>query len=292
LFTNDKKNRTNHAHRPRHKLAAATGVRAEKACSTDLDTVGQLAASDPNLSTLVAAVTAANLTDVLSTPGPINAFAPTNDAFAALLEEQGGSVEELLEQTTVLSNIIKYHIVLEGASCAGNITGDVDTALPAGVLTLYGSTVTDANGNTANILGTAPAGNGFVYIVDRVLLPTPTSPPVPGVQIACPPEGFDSVPADDISIQAYISKPWFIQEQMPLAYQTESQLYCVRAAYKQLEDDLFEVYNYANNDGVNGPPQVTGENFRLVAELEDTNAPSKLSVGIRGLGGRPGTCTT
>ena len=54
------------------------------------------------------------------------------------------------------------------------------------------------------------------------------------------------MPADSFNIQAYISKPWFIQEQMPLAYQTEDQLYCVRAAYKQIEEDLFEVYNYAN----------------------------------------------
>lgn len=280
-----------HSHRHHHLHSlAALGVYAE-ACSPDLDTVGQLAVSDPNLSTLVAAVAAANLTDVLSMPGPINVFAPTNDAFAALLAEQGGSVDELLAQTGVLSNILQYHVVVDGADCAGEITGDVDTALAAGVLTVYGSTVTDANGNTANIIGTAPAGNGFVYIVDRVLLPTPTGP-APGGQISCPPEGFDSVPADQLNIQAYISKPWFIQEQMPLAYQTESQLYCVRAAYKQLEEDLFEVFNYANNDGVNGPPQVTGDNFRLVAELEDVNAPSKLSVGIRGLGGRPGTSTT
>jgi uncharacterized surface protein with fasciclin (FAS1) repeats len=270
---------------------AALGVHADGACSPDLDMVGQLAASDPNLTTLVMAVTAANLTEVLSTSGPINVFAPTNDAFAALLEDLGGSVEDLLEQTSALSNILQYHVVLDGASCASNITGDVDTALAAEFLTVYGSTVTDANGNTANIIGTAPAGNGFVYVVDRVLLPTPTTP-APEGQIACPPKGFDSVPADKLSIQAYISKPWFIQEQMPLAYQTESQLYCVRAAYKQLEDDLFEVYNYANNDAVNGPPQVTGDNFRLVAELEDTNDPSKLSVGIRGLGGRPGACTS
>ena len=157
------------------------------------------------------------------------------------------------------------------------------------VLTVYGSTVTDANGNTANILGSAQAGNGVVYVIDRVLLPSPNTAKTES-QISCPPEGFDSVPADEIDIQAYISKPWFIQQQMPLAYQTESQLYCVRAAYKQIDDDLFEVYNYANNDRVNGPPQVTGDTFRLAAELEDPSAPSKLSVGIRGLTGRPGTC--
>jgi lipocalin len=106
-------------------------------------------------------------------------------------------------------------------------------------------------------------------------------------QISCPPERFDSVSADEISIPAYISKPWFIQQQIPVQYQTENQLYCVRAAYKQLEEDLFEVYNYANNDEVNGTPQVTGDSFRLVGEIPDASDPAKLQVGIAGLGGRP-----
>lgn len=238
------------------------------------------------------AVQAVNLTDVLSLPGPVDVFAPTNQAFEALLASYETSVDELLAENATVTRVLQYHVVSEGAVCSGGLSGDVDTALPGEKLTVYGSTVTDANGNVANIINTVNAGNGVVYVIDRVLLPSPDSEPAASGssvarQISCPPEGFDAVPADQISIEAYISKPWYIQEQMPLAYQTESQLYCVRAAYKQVGDDLFEVYNYANNDYVNGPPQVTGDDFALVAELEDVNAPSKLSVGIRGLGGRP-----
>ena len=62
---------------------------AEKACSPDLPDIAELASTTPDLSTLLAAVQAMNLTDVLSTPGPIDVFAPTNDAFAALLSDFG-----------------------------------------------------------------------------------------------------------------------------------------------------------------------------------------------------------
>lgn len=62
----------------------------------------------------------------------------------------------------------------------------------------------------------------------------------------CPPPGFDSVSPDAFDLDAYISKPWYIQEQIPVAYQTVDQLYCVRAAYQKLEDDLVQVYNYGN----------------------------------------------
>ena len=252
--------------------------------------VGEIAAATPDLSTLLAAVTAANLTDALSSPGPVDVFAPTNGAFEALLETIGASAAELLQETALLDRVLKYHVVINGAVCEGALSGSVQTALPDESLTVDGSTVTDANGNTANIVGTVPAGNGVVYVIDSVLLPSPDSQPAsaPVGQIACPPDGFDSVPADQISIPAYISKPWYIQQQIPVQYQTESQLYCVRAAYKQIEDDLFEVYNYANNDQVNGTPQVTGEGgFRLLGEIPDASDPAKLQVGIAGLGGRP-----
>ena len=45
------------------------------------------------------------------------------------------------------------------------------------------------------------------------------------------------------------------------------------------------MYNYANNGAVNGPPQVTNDNFRLLAQAPDLNDPAKLEVGISGPGG-------
>ena len=40
-----------------------------------------------------------------------------------------------------------------------------------GYLTFENGTITDENVSVANVVGTAPAGNGWVYVVDRVLLP-------------------------------------------------------------------------------------------------------------------------
>ena len=229
----------------------AVAVAAEKACSPDLPDIVELASTTPDLSTLLAAVQAVNLTDFLSSPGPIDVFAPTNDAFAALLSTQGITAEQLLAETDLVTRVLQLHVTVpDGVVCSGDLNGTVPTALAGESLDVTGDTVT-AGGSSATIIGAVNAGNGVVYLIDNVLLPTPDPEQANATasadgQLSCPPEGFDSVPADSFNIQAYISKPWFIQEQMPLAYQTEDQLYCVRAAYKQIEEDLFEVYNYAN----------------------------------------------
>ena len=61
--------------------------------------------------TLVAAVKAAALVDVLSGEGPFTVFAPTNDAFAKLPK---GTVETLLklENKKKLQTILTYHVVV------------------------------------------------------------------------------------------------------------------------------------------------------------------------------------
>lgn len=145
---------------------------AEKACAPDLSTIGELAGSAPDLSTLVAAVQAANLTDVLSLAGPIDVFAPTNDAFGTLLATLDVTAEQLLAETALLTNVLQYHVVVDGAVCDGNLSGVVQTA-QGGALTTDGMTVTDANGGVANILASINAGNGVVYVIDSVLLPPP-----------------------------------------------------------------------------------------------------------------------
>ena len=169
------------------------------ACSADeILTIGELAGSAPELSTLVAAVNAANLTDVLSLTGPIDVFAPTNDAFDALLASLNISAETLLAETALLTNVLQYHVVVEGAVCSGDLSGAVET-VQGGALTVDGSTVTDANGNAANILGAINASNGVVYVIDSVLLPpaadsTAASAPVP--EGASAEDAFNALDAD------------------------------------------------------------------------------------------------
>ncbi len=72
-------------------------------------TVLDIAISSPDHTTLVAAVQAASLENVLVNAGPLMVFAPTNEAFAALPE---GTVDDLLkpENKDALANILKYHV--------------------------------------------------------------------------------------------------------------------------------------------------------------------------------------
>jgi len=63
--------------------------------------------------------------------------------------------------------------------------------------------------------------------------------PVVGPTIKpCPPVGFDSLPNFDLT--AYVSAPWYIQQQIPLVYQPVNQLYCVRAVYKPRDPANFK----------------------------------------------------
>jgi hypothetical protein len=77
---------------------------------TTLGTIVDVAAGDESFSTLVAAVTAADLVETLSGSGPFTVFAPTNDAFAAL---PAGVLDALLlpENKAVLAQILTYHVL-------------------------------------------------------------------------------------------------------------------------------------------------------------------------------------
>merc|ERR1712220_11471 len=74
--------------------------------------MGELAQSVDDLSTLVAAVVAADLAETLSSPGPFTVFAPTNEGFAALPE---GTLDSLLkpENKAQLADILTYHVLPE-----------------------------------------------------------------------------------------------------------------------------------------------------------------------------------
>ena len=129
----------------------------------------QIAISSPDHTTLVAAVQAAELEDVLANAGPLTVFAPTNAAFDALPE---GVVADLLkpENKATLANIITYHAApgtYKGANIS-RITG-IGQATGDKVVVEVKDGETFING--AKILGTVEASNGVVHVIDGVLLP-------------------------------------------------------------------------------------------------------------------------
>ena len=145
-----------------------TEKETEKVVETD---IVSLAVQTDILSTLVAAVQAAGLVDVLQSDGPFTVFAPTNEAFAALPE---GTVESLLleENRDMLIAILTYHVV-PGKVMSTDLSDGMSAA------TVQGSNVTIGvdGGVTVNganvIMADVEASNGVVHIIDAVILPEP-----------------------------------------------------------------------------------------------------------------------
>jgi uncharacterized surface protein with fasciclin (FAS1) repeats len=131
-------------------------------------TIVDVAVGAGNFSTLVAAVTAADLVETLIGTGPFTVFAPTDDAFAAL---PAGVLDALLlpENKAVLAKILTYHVV-SGTVMAADVTdGDVATVEGQNITlsTASGVTVNGANVISADVA----ASNGVIHAIDAVILP-------------------------------------------------------------------------------------------------------------------------
>lgn len=133
-------------------------------------TIPETAAAAGKFNTLIAAVKAAGLADVLSGEGPFTVFAPTDEAFAKLPD---GTVESLLkpENRQQLVDILKYHVV------SGRVYSE-DAVAAKAAKTLEGSpinvNVTDSGAkiNSSGLVATdIDASNGVIHVIDAVLLP-------------------------------------------------------------------------------------------------------------------------
>ncbi len=134
------------------------------------------AQADARFSILVEAVTAAGLSDALSQPGPLTVFAPTNDAFAALLTELGLTKAQLLADKPLLTAVLQYHVLGSRVAKAQVPLGKAITPLAGGIFKIdtVGSdlVVTDGRNRTAKITATdVAASNGVIHVLDKVLLP-------------------------------------------------------------------------------------------------------------------------
>jgi len=128
------------------------------------------AISAKSFNTLVTALKAADLVDVLMGEGPFTVFAPTDDAFAKLPD---GTLESLLkpENKAKLQSILTYHVV------PGKYTAD-DVVKMRSAKTVNGNSfsIGSNNGNymvdNAKIVKTdIMASNGVIHVIDTVILP-------------------------------------------------------------------------------------------------------------------------
>jgi uncharacterized surface protein with fasciclin (FAS1) repeats len=149
---------------------AAEDTAAEDTTAEDPGTIVDIAASNPDFSTLVTAVTEAGLVETLS-GGEFTVFAPTNAAFEAL---PAGTLDELLaDPEGALTDVLTYHVV-EGTVMAEDVLGmdgqEVTTVNGSPVtITVDGESVmvNDAVVVTTDIV----ASNGVIHVIDAVLVP-------------------------------------------------------------------------------------------------------------------------
>ena len=159
---------------------AATATAALAACGggddapSTPDIVG-VALSDPQFSILVEAVVAAGLVETLKSAGPFTVFAPTNNAFAALLTELGITKAALLADKPLLTAVLTYHVVPAKVPAASVPVGKAITSVQGGVFKIEstgGLKITDGRNRVANITATdVAASNGVIHVIDKVILP-------------------------------------------------------------------------------------------------------------------------
>ena len=153
----------------KNSILGATIMAATAANSYAADIV-DTAVEAGSFNTLVSAIQAAELVDVLKGEGPYTVFAPTDEAFASLPE---GTVESLLkpENREQLVAVLTYHVI------PGKVMSDDVSGKQLSVETVQGSEV-EVNGMSgvsvdgakvvkANIV----ADNGVIHVIDKVILP-------------------------------------------------------------------------------------------------------------------------
>ena len=133
------------------------------------ETIAAVATGNKDLSTLVAALTAADLVTTLEGTGPYTVFAPTDAAFSDIQS----TVDTLLEpgNKTDLQQVLTYHVV-PGTYTAADLTDgqklktvegqDLTVSIKDGVVKVNDATVEAADVN---------ASNGVVHVINKVLVP-------------------------------------------------------------------------------------------------------------------------
>lgn len=133
-------------------------------------TIVDIAQSEEDFSILVEALIAADLVETLQGDGPFTVFAPTNDAFAALLEVLDIEKEDLLEHPD-LETVLLYHVIADEV-----FSGDLEDGMEAEtvqgesvIFTIEGEIVLVNESEV--IIPDIEASNGVIHAIDEVLVP-------------------------------------------------------------------------------------------------------------------------
>lgn len=138
--------------------------------------ITDLAIATPALSSLVAALQKANLVSALQADGPFTVFAPTNDAFQALLDSNTSwnSLDDIPVET--LKTVLLFH-VLSGKVTSGDLSDTYVKALATGPndenlsLQVEVTGGIEFNGDSKPVDVNIEASNGIIHTIDKVMLP-------------------------------------------------------------------------------------------------------------------------
>merc|ERR1712166_479713 len=156
-------------------FTAASAVFADDAALKDIPTT---AIDNGTFTTLVAALTTADLVTTLSGDGPFTVFAPDDDAFAALDKVDKKLIPCLLlpENVETLKTILTYHVA------AGEVLS-TDLSNGQQIPSLQGEDIdVDITGTTVMLNDAAQviaadvmATNGVIHVINAVLVPPTVS---------------------------------------------------------------------------------------------------------------------
>jgi uncharacterized surface protein with fasciclin (FAS1) repeats len=135
------------------------------------DPAATAASNNPALSTLVTAVTEADLVDTLNGEGPFTIFAPANAAFEAIPAD---TLNAVLADQAQLTDILTYHVI------AGEMMSSQDLIDAGSAETVQGGELTFSeeggslmvNDSATGVCIDVPTANATVHIIDTVLMPS------------------------------------------------------------------------------------------------------------------------
>lgn len=132
-------------------------------------TIVEIAVGNPDFSTLVSLVQAADLVETLSGEGPFTVFAPTNDAFAALPAPVVAYLTSPAGKDT-LTSILTYHVVAGKVMSTDLSSGEVATVQGQPIDVVVGDMGVKIN-NANVVAADIAASNGVIHVIDTVVLP-------------------------------------------------------------------------------------------------------------------------
>lgn len=137
----------------------------------NLPTITEIADTTDGFSILSAALEATGFDEVLDGKKQYTVFAPTDEAFVALLEELGLTGEQLLMMPELVADVLKFHVT-RGNRYASSVVGAgalkmLDKNIADVSVTSEGAVIEGAVIKTPDIR----ARNGVVHIIDKVIIP-------------------------------------------------------------------------------------------------------------------------